>query len=214
MRIIIHKPKVSFRVIEEDSEGQWVTINGVHILIKDGETGADAFKRVTSKDLSTDDDIQIGKTDIARQSQVKDRANKLIRDLPSDNTKGLKIESRDDLGNAKAKGFEQYKVAAQFEPDEFTTGKGRLVISSHMADSSDEQFKTTVYHEVGHHTYRQISVEAKQSWFRVWATEKMPTRYASVNESEGFAENYAFINAKKTISPSVNKWFKKYVGVK
>ncbi len=35
----------------DDPEGQWVTINGVHILIKDGESTADAFKRTTGKDL-------------------------------------------------------------------------------------------------------------------------------------------------------------------
>jgi hypothetical protein len=32
-------------------EGTWITINGVHILIKDGETTADAFKRTTGKDI-------------------------------------------------------------------------------------------------------------------------------------------------------------------
>ncbi len=35
----------------EDPDGEWVTINGVHILIKDGESTADAFKRTTGKDL-------------------------------------------------------------------------------------------------------------------------------------------------------------------
>lgn len=32
-------------------EGNWVTINGAHILIKDGETVGDAFKRTTGNDL-------------------------------------------------------------------------------------------------------------------------------------------------------------------
>lgn len=35
----------------DDEEGQWVTINGTHVLIKDGETTEQAFKRTTGKDL-------------------------------------------------------------------------------------------------------------------------------------------------------------------
>ena len=35
-----------------DEEGTWVTINGAHILIKDGETAGQAFKRTTGNDLS------------------------------------------------------------------------------------------------------------------------------------------------------------------
>lgn len=37
---------------EADAEGTWVTIRGCHVLIKDGESAADAFKRTTGKDLS------------------------------------------------------------------------------------------------------------------------------------------------------------------
>ena len=36
-----------------DEEGTWVTINGAHILIKDGETIGDAFERTTGKSLPT-----------------------------------------------------------------------------------------------------------------------------------------------------------------
>ena len=37
----------------EADEGQWVTIGGAHILIKGGESPADAFKRTTGKSLPT-----------------------------------------------------------------------------------------------------------------------------------------------------------------
>jgi len=40
--------------LKEADEGNWITINGVHIQIKDGESTADAFKRTTGKDLSGD----------------------------------------------------------------------------------------------------------------------------------------------------------------
>jgi len=36
---------------EADEEGKWVTINGAHILIKDGETAGQAFERTTGKKL-------------------------------------------------------------------------------------------------------------------------------------------------------------------
>ena len=35
----------------DDSEGEWITINGTHILLKDGESTSDAFNRTTGKDL-------------------------------------------------------------------------------------------------------------------------------------------------------------------
>lgn len=36
---------------DADEEGSWVTINGVHILIKGGESAAQAFERTTGKKL-------------------------------------------------------------------------------------------------------------------------------------------------------------------
>lgn len=38
-------------VFIEAEEGTWITIHGVHVLIKDGESVGDAFKRTTGKDL-------------------------------------------------------------------------------------------------------------------------------------------------------------------
>jgi hypothetical protein len=50
------KPKYPIRrkTLSQDAgeaEGSWVTINGVHILIKEGETAASAFERATGKKL-------------------------------------------------------------------------------------------------------------------------------------------------------------------
>jgi hypothetical protein len=39
-------------LLEADEEGKWVTIRGTHVLIRDGETASQAFKRTTGKDLS------------------------------------------------------------------------------------------------------------------------------------------------------------------
>jgi hypothetical protein len=51
--IVYESPIVQAMTKADDIEGTWVTINGVHILIKDGETAADAFKRTTGKDLDS-----------------------------------------------------------------------------------------------------------------------------------------------------------------
>lgn len=37
---------------EAEEEGKWITIRGTHVLIKDGESPSQAFKRTTGKDLS------------------------------------------------------------------------------------------------------------------------------------------------------------------
>lgn len=37
--------------VNNADEGSWITINGAHILIKDGESAGDAFKRTTGKEL-------------------------------------------------------------------------------------------------------------------------------------------------------------------
>jgi hypothetical protein len=52
----VPKPKYPIRrkTLSQDAgeaEGSWVTINGVHILIKEGETAASAFERTTGKKL-------------------------------------------------------------------------------------------------------------------------------------------------------------------
>jgi hypothetical protein len=40
------------KVLEANDDGKWVTINGARVLLKDGESTADAFKRTTGKDLN------------------------------------------------------------------------------------------------------------------------------------------------------------------
>lgn len=37
---------------EAEEEGKWITIRGTHVLIKDGESVGDAFKRTTGKELT------------------------------------------------------------------------------------------------------------------------------------------------------------------
>lgn len=72
MRLPITKITVKARVVEEDdAEGRWVTINGVHILIKDGESVHDAFQRATGKDLTSSSDERGGwaAKDFSKQSQ-------------------------------------------------------------------------------------------------------------------------------------------------
>ena len=46
-------------------DGQWITINGAHIFLRDGETPAEGFKRVTGKDLPSghDDKTNVLTTD-------------------------------------------------------------------------------------------------------------------------------------------------------
>jgi len=39
-----------------DEDGNWITINGTHIFLRDGETPAEGFKRVTKKDLPSTHD--------------------------------------------------------------------------------------------------------------------------------------------------------------
>lgn len=41
-----------FHINSESSEGTWITIRGTHILIKEGETIGQAFKRTTGKNLT------------------------------------------------------------------------------------------------------------------------------------------------------------------
>ena len=40
----------------DDGDGTWITINGAHIFIKDGDTVKDSFKRTTGKSLSSSDE--------------------------------------------------------------------------------------------------------------------------------------------------------------
>jgi hypothetical protein len=57
---------IEAKVVEEGEEGSWVTINGRHLLIKDGETVATAFKRTTGQDLA-DTDNKVGS---AKQTKI------------------------------------------------------------------------------------------------------------------------------------------------
>lgn len=61
--------KYGFDVIKKSEDactaegGSWITIRGVHVCIKEGESAADAFKRTTGKKLDGNDSPIDGKTE-------------------------------------------------------------------------------------------------------------------------------------------------------
>lgn len=65
------KPKVLkiAGLSEADEEGRWVTINGTHVLIKDGESVGDAFKHTTGKDLDSSAKVSDSKQDAGRTAK-------------------------------------------------------------------------------------------------------------------------------------------------
>ena len=56
---------------------------------------------------------------------------------------------------------------------------------------SFDNFRHTLFHEIGHHVWFGLAGETKDEWTKILPAETPITAYASVNEDEDFAESFA-----------------------
>src|SRR5574343_1228723 len=108
----------------DDEEGQWVTINGTHVLIKDGETTEQAFKRTTGKDLDQG------------RKPVDDGSKKGIRTMKPTNPKSDPV----DLPNAIFHGSANPEISLsdyRNKPGESQTAAGRGIYFTSNPDVAE-----------------------------------------------------------------------------
>jgi hypothetical protein len=125
------------------------------------------------------------------EQRIKDR----LDSLPDAETDGLEeIDMTGEEGH-------EFTYTDENTDEEVTTtaggtyGGNDITINDVTGEKAEEIFK----HEVGHHVYKKMSDDTRQSW-NDWyddgnnslksPTGKMPTGYASRNPDEGFAECY------------------------
>lgn len=199
--------------------GRWVTFNGTYVFVKQGEFPIDAYERTTGKpyNAETDElDVREGKVDpsvFKKEKTTKEVTEKIISELPPEQTKGISVEVRGDFGLANVEGFTGAKVLADYGSDEFNPKKGILTVSTDIHDKNNERARLAVFHEVGHHIYRTILTPEEQAeWNSFWAEHKveLPSDYARIKPTEGFAEAYAnWQENPGSMGPYVNRWFSK-----
>jgi len=202
-----------------NSDGRWVTFNKKHIFVRTGEYPVEVYERLTGKpfDVETDEfDVREGKVDLSvfeKEKTAKELTEKILSELPSEQTKGITVDVRSDFGLANVEGFTGAKVLADYGSDEFNPKKGSLTVSANIHDTNKLRARLAVFHEVGHHIYRTyLSPEDKADWDSFWVKNKvvMPSDYARIRPSEGFAEAYGnWQENPGSMGPDVNRWFSK-----
>lgn len=104
---------------EADDDGRWVTINGQHILIKDGETTGQAFKRATGKSLSGGGDDKKDREKVTKQifKQKKGEVDTTVKTLYSgiDQNHQLDIMSRSDISKEELDAVGTYQSAGYLD---------------------------------------------------------------------------------------------------
>ena len=101
----------------DSEEGEWITIGGAHILLKDGESPADGFKRTTGADLKGG-----GSSDAGGSSSKGATVTNDHKDYDKKLVKALGMGSNKELGGKIAaeqeKGMdENFAYGKQFEND-------------------------------------------------------------------------------------------------
>jgi hypothetical protein len=205
--IITELPKPHINVAADD-EGRWVTINGVHILIKEGESVSEAFKRTTGKDIkSTDKKVKVNKNALWDHEEEKQEVTRILDKLPSEDVSGIKAV---ELVNPGDKRLLKLSERTGFEVGgHYDFSKGKILVST-----SEENI---VYHEVGHHVFDKVlSYEQQDSFKAIWSanTDLLPSDYAKTNVQEGFSECYYNFNAEIPIEAPFNEFFKQLRGKK
>ena len=128
---------------EGNEDGQWVTVNGNHILIKEGQSLEDAFKEKTGKSLTTKEP----------DSEIKYNTEtiKAFDELKSSDKKGIdfSIISSEDFGTMINDEYPDIsreiagkEIAGVYDPD-----NKRIRINARFRFGQDKHFT----HEIGHH---------------------------------------------------------------
>jgi|GEM_PF-5259919 len=91
-----------------------------------------------------------------------------------------------------------------------------------MYDGSGPGLEETIKHEIGHHVYSsKLSIDAQKKWREFWDKDnnklksprgKMPTGYAGVSASEGFAEVYEAYYDNENLDPETKAKLEELLG--
>ena len=226
--------------LAQEKEGQWVTISGTHVFIKEGETADDAFKRTTGKDLEKPPTTKVtrggvtvkhikdvggtkiwaaGEDDERIRSSV-DKVTKVYEKLPESERNLIKhIEIIEGGGEEIIAGGNKFKSGAHYEKN---TGTIR-VFSVRRGE-----INLMVNHEVGHAVWDDIGgksglADMRMDFRKIGYAEGGVSDYSKAwlkegVDSENFAEAYSMYNSGgwrtnlKRFNPKTYQVFKNLMG--
>jgi len=166
----------------EGHKGKWVTINGKHIFIREGESLEEATQRLKpSKEYRIEGQKDETEAKIIRSA---------LKKLPKEDLEGINKITIVDEADFYRIGGDRIKCDASF-----TKSTGELRIERYLL--TDPELNRVMYHEVAHNKWRQLSLSDQGNWNNVYHRGlkmgyKFPSFYATKSAEEAFAECYAF----------------------
>jgi len=186
---------IARRLAEEDigeGEGRWITINGRHVFIKEGQSVEDAMKTSFTGGIGgTQSKRELLESSLFRGKEIepyKERFRQSLVGIPDSHLEGTKIE-----------------VTPEHKPGVFGTyhSTDDYITLDPSATKSTIQ-SGIIRHEIGHRVYNVVLKERYREYDEIWrsfregrSSEKPISSYGETNSREDFAEAYRYYLSNK-----------------
>jgi hypothetical protein len=180
---------------------RWITVEGRHIPIVERPQ----WKKINSMKQATHPSGVRINAEASASEELADEAYKAAAEVPPEHLEGIKSIDIKDRNSE----YPDYLGCYYPEDQKIEIDAGTI---EYTYARPKQQVRNCLKHEVGHHVYyTKLYADEKLEWSKLWKKykRKMPTGYAQVSESEGFAECYAcyFSSRRKRLKPEILSFF-------